>query len=169
MENSHRAIQQMEEMVLSSQSPVGIVLRYGFFYGPGTFFDPAASMIDVVRKGGFPVIGKGTGVWSFIHIEDAAEATRIAIEDAPAGTYHVTDDHPAAAGEWLPELARLLDAKPPKRVPIWLGKLVAGASTVFMMTRMRGAANGKAKRVFQWKPNYADWRQGFAAMLRRPS
>ena len=169
MKNSLRAIQQMEEMVVSSQSPVGVVLRYGFFYGPGTSFDSTASTIEVVRKGNFPVIGKGTGVWSFIHVEDAAEATRIAIEDAPAGTYQVTDDHPAAVGEWLPELARLLEAKPPKRVPVWLGRLFAGASTAFMMTRMRGAANGKAKRVLEWRPNYADWRHGFAAMLRRPS
>lgn len=169
MKNSLRAIQQMEEMVVSSQSPVGVVLRYGFFYGPGTSFDSTASTIEVVRKGNFPVIGKGTGVWSFIHVEDAAEATRIAIEDAPAGTYHVTDDHPAAVAEWLPELARLLEAKPPKRVPVWLGRLFAGASTAFMMTKMRGAANGKAKRVLEWRPSYADWRHGFAAMLRRPS
>jgi len=168
MKNSHRAIQQMEEMVLSSQSPVGVVLRYGFFYGPGTSFDSTASTMEVVRKGKFPIIGKGTGVWSFIHIEDAAEATRIAIEDAPAGTYQVTDDHPAAVHDWLPELARLLEAKQPKRIPEWLGKLFAGESTVYMMTRMRGAANGKAKRVLKWKPRYADWREGFAAMLRRP-
>ena len=168
MKNSLRAIQQMEEMVLASQSPVGVVLRYGFFYGPGTSFDSTASTMEVLRKGKFPIIGKGAGVWSFIHIEDAAEATRIAIEDAPAGAYHVTDDHPAAVSEWLPGLARLLDAKPPKRVPVWLGRLFAGASTAFMMTQMRGAANDKAKRVLKWRPNYADWRQGFAAMLQRP-
>ena len=166
MQNSHRAIRQMEEMVLSAQSPVGVVLRYGFFYGPGTSLDSTASMIDVVRKGKFPVIGEGKGIWSFIQVEDAAEATRIAIEDAPAGAYQITDDHPAAVSEWLPELARLLGAKPPKRIPVWLGKLAAGESTVFMMTRMRGAANDKAKRVLQWKPNYADWRQGFAATFR---
>lgn len=169
MKDSHRAIQQMEGSVLSSSSPVGVVLRYGFFYGPGTSFDATASTMQVVRKGGFPIIGEGTGVWSFLHIEDAAEATRIAIEEAPAGAYHVTDDHPAAVSEWLPELARLLGAKQPKRVPVWLGKLFAGASTAFMMTRMRGAANDKAKNVLKWKPVYADWRQGFAATLRKPS
>src|SRR5215469_2293355 len=163
MKNSHRAIRQMEEMVLSSQSPVGVVLRYGFFYGPETSFDPKSSMLEVVRKGKFPVIGEGNGIWSFIHVEDAAEATRIAIEDAPAGAYHITDDHPAAVSEWLPGLAGLLGAKQPKRIPVWLGKLFAGESTVFMTTRMRGAANDKARRVLQWKPNYADWRQGFAA------
>ena len=87
----------------------------------------------------------------------------------PAGTYHITDDHPAPVNEWLPELAWLLGAKQPRKIPVWLGKLFAGNSGVFMMTKMRGAANVKAKRVLNWKPAYPDWRSGFAASLRRPS
>lgn len=169
MQESQKAIRQMEEMVLSSQSSAGTVLRYGFFYGLGTSFDPQGETTQTVRKGGLPIVGGGTAIWSLIHIDDAAEATRIAIEGAPAGIYHITDDQPAPVSEWVTELARLLDAKPPKKVPAWLAKLFVGESGVYLMTKARGAMNTKAKRVLNWKPAYPDWRQGFAITLGKKS
>ncbi|MES2393594.1 MAG: NAD(P)-dependent oxidoreductase [Acidobacteriota bacterium] len=165
MRKSGAAIRGMEEMVLASEEPAGVVLRYGFFYGPGTSFDADGETTQAVRKGGLPLVGGGTAVWSLIHIEDAAEATRLAIEGAPAGAYHVTDDHPAAVHEWLAELARVLDAKPPKHVPALLAKLAVGDAGVYLMTKTRGALNAKAKSVLDWKLAYPDWREGFATSL----
>jgi len=169
MQESQNAMRQMEEMVVSSQSPAGVVLRYGFFYGPGTSFDVDGDTTQAVRKRGLPLVGGGTAIWSLIHIDDAAEATRIAIESAPAGIYHVTDDHPASVREWLTGMAGILHAKQPRGVPAWIAKLFVGASGVYLMTQARGASNAKAKRVLHWNPAYPDWRQGFAAALGRES
>src|SRR5829696_5017662 len=145
----------------------GVVLRFGGFYGPGTTLsaDPAAAHSAAIRKRQFPVVGDGGGVWSFIHVNDAAAATAVAVERGERGIYSVVDDDPAPARDWMPELARALGAKPPRRVPRWLGRLVAGEAATVMMTEVRGASNEKAKRQLGWKPRYASWRQGFAQGL----
>ena len=169
MIQSQRAIQKMEEMVVSAQPLTGVVLRYGYFYGPGTSFDYQGDLSRAVRRRAFPLIGGGSAVWSLVHIDDAAEATRLAIEGAPSGIYNIADDRPATVSEWLPALARLLDAKRPVNVPAWLGKLFIGESGLYMMTRARGALNGKAKQALNWKPVYPDWRKGLEGELKRVS
>jgi nucleoside-diphosphate-sugar epimerase len=145
----------------------GLVLRYGGFYGPGTSVSLAADaeIAAPIRKRRFPIIGDGAGVWSHIHIEDAASATAVAVEHGQPGIYNVADDEPAPVREWLPVLASALDAKPPKRIPRWLGRLAAGEMVTVMMTEVSGASNEKAKRELGWKPRYASWRQGFAQGL----
>jgi nucleoside-diphosphate-sugar epimerase len=161
------AIRYLEETVTGAGWLEGVVLRYGGFYGPGTTLsaDPAAYHSAAVRKRQFPVVGDGGGIWSFIHVDDAAAATAVAIERGVRGIYNVVDDDPAAARDWMPELARALGAKPPRRVPRWLGRLLAGEAATVMMTEVRGASNEKAKRELGWKPRYASWRQGFARGL----
>jgi nucleoside-diphosphate-sugar epimerase len=167
MRSTVDAIRHVEAAVTSIDWGEGIVLRYGGFYGPGTSvsLDPEAEMSGPVRKRRFPVIGGGGGVWSFIHIEDAATATVAAVEHGSRGIYQVVDDDPAPVHEWLPALAHALDAKPPRRVPRWLARLVAGEAAAVMMTEGRGASNAKAKRELGWEPRYASWRQGFAKGL----
>jgi nucleoside-diphosphate-sugar epimerase len=166
MRRSQRAIQQMEEMVLSQTVPVAVVLRYGYFYGPGTAFDVNGELSKAIRKRAFPLIGGGSAVWSLIHVDDAAEATRLAIESAPAGIYNITDDKPSTLSEWLPGLADLLNARRPVRIPAWIGRFFVGESGLYLMTQARGARNARAKRVLGWSPAYPDWRSGFAATLR---
>jgi nucleoside-diphosphate-sugar epimerase len=117
------------------------------------------------RKRRFPIVGEGGGVWSHVHIEDAAAATAVAVERGRPGVYYVVDDDPAPVREWLPVLASALDAKPPRRIPRWLGRLAAGEAATVMMTDVRGASNAKAKRELGWQPRYASWRQGFAQGL----
>jgi nucleoside-diphosphate-sugar epimerase len=145
----------------------GLVLRYGGFYGPGTSVSLAADAVFAapVRKRQFPIVGDGGGVWSHIHIEDAAAATAVAVERGRPGIYNIVDDEPALVRDWLPVLANALDAKPPRRIPRWLGRLAAGETATLMMTDVRGASNEKAKRELGWKPRYASWRQGFAQGL----
>lgn len=140
------------------------MLRYGGFYGPGTSISLAADavMAAPIRKRQFPIVGDGGGVFSHVHIDDAATATTVAVERGRPGIYNVVDDEPAPVREWLPVLASALDAKPPRRVPRWLGRLAAGEVATVMMTDVRGASNEKAKREFGWQPRYASWRQGFA-------
>ena len=161
------AIRHLEDAVIGADWVEGVVLRYGGFYGPGTTLsaDPAATHTVAIRKRQFPVVGNGGGIWSFIHITDAAAATAVAVEGGERGIYNVVDDDPAPARDWIPELARALDAKPPRRVPRWLGRLLAGEAATVMMTEVRGASNEKAKRELGWKPRYASWRQGFAQGL----
>ena len=166
MKESQAAIQQMEAMIASSQNPIGVVLRYGHLYGAGTSFAPDGGVVRAIRKKAFPLIAEGAAVWSFVHVDDAAEATRSAIEEAAAGIYNIADDQPARVAEWLPEVARILGAKPPMRVPAWLGKLFVGDSGLYLMNRARGADNLKAKAYLQWKPAFPDWRTGFANTLR---
>ena len=148
----------------------GLALRYGGFYGPGTGISLAADavMAGPIRKRRFPIVGDGGGVWSLIHIEDAAAATAAAVERGRPGVYNVVDDEPAPAREWLPVLASALGAKPPRRIPRWLGRLAAGEIATLMMTEARGASNEKAKRELGWQPRYPSWRQGFAGR-RSPS
>ena len=144
-----------------------MVLRYGGFYGPGTSIalKPDGEHVELLRKRKFPVVGRGTGVWSFIHIEDAAAATVAAVEHGTRGIYNVVDDEPAPVSEWLPAVAGAVGAKPPMRLPRWLGRLAAGEAATVMMTESRGASNEKAKRELGWQPRYPSWRQGFAAGL----
>jgi nucleoside-diphosphate-sugar epimerase len=161
------AIRYVERAVTSIDWGDGVVLRYGGFYGPGTNLssDPRAEMADVVRKRKFPLVGDGAGVWSFIHIDDAATATVAAVEHGATGIYQVVDDEPAPVREWLPTLAKTLGAKPPRHLPRWLGRLAAGEAATVMMTEVRGASNAKAKRELDWQPIYSSWRTGFAEGL----
>jgi nucleoside-diphosphate-sugar epimerase len=157
------AIRHLEEAVLGADWTEGIVLRYGAFYGPGTSMAPGAELFELVRNRKFPLVGDGGGVWSFIHVADAAEATVAAIERGSRGVYNVVDDDPAPVAEWLPALAQMLGAKKPMRVPRFVGRLFAGEVGAGMMTEVRGASNAKAKRELAWRPAHPSWRQGFAA------
>ena len=157
----------LERAVTSIDWGEGLALRYGAFYGPGTAISLAedAVMASPIRKRRFPIVGDGGGVFSQIHIEDAAAATAIAVERGHPGVYNVVDDEPAPVREWLPVLASALDAKPPRRIPRWLGRLAAGEAATLTMTEVKGASNAKAKRELGWQPHYRSWRQGFAQGL----
>jgi len=157
------AIRHLEEAVLGAEWTEGIVLRYGVLYGPGTSLAPGAEQFELVRRRKFPLVGDGGGVWSFIHVADAAEATVAAVERGTRGVYNVVDDDPAPVAEWLPALAQELGAKQPMRVPRFVGRLFAGEAGAVMMTEVRGASNAKAKRELAWRPAHPSWRQGFAA------
>lgn len=165
MRQTLEAIRQLEAMVLDASSMTGIVLRYGNLYGPGTSIAPDGDIVGLVRQHKFPIFGDGAGVWSFIHIDDAANATRLAIEHGPSGIYNIVDDEPAEVSVWLPELARTAGAKPPYHMPAWLGRLVIGDAGMSMMTKVRGSSNMKAKRALGWQPIYPTWRDGFRAMM----
>jgi nucleoside-diphosphate-sugar epimerase len=161
------AIRYLEKVVTEAREAGGIVLRYGAFYGPDTGLFDGSFIGQIVRRR-VPVIGDGNGWWSFVHIDDAATATALAIERGEAGNiYNIVDDEPAPVREWLPALSAMLGAKPPRRVPAWLGRLVAGEHLVVMMTQVRGGSNAKAKREFGWQPAHPSWRQGFAEVLRQ--
>jgi len=162
MRETIAAIRHLEEAVLGARWTEGIVLRYGAFYGPGTSLAPGAEQSEMVRKRKFPLVGDGGGVWSFIHVADAAEATVAAIEHGSRGVYNVVDDDPAPVAEWLPALAQELGAKKPMRVPRFVGRLFAGEAGAVMMTELRGASNAKAKRELAWRPAHPSWREGFA-------
>jgi nucleoside-diphosphate-sugar epimerase len=142
----------------------GIILRYGVFYG-----EPDDKLIDAIRKRMWPIVGKGDGVSSFIHLDDAAAATVLAVEHEGPAIYNIVDDEPAPAREWLPEIAKIIGAKPPRRFPTWLARLFAGEAVVMMATESRGASNAKAKRELGWTLRYPSWRQGFAALYATPA
>jgi nucleoside-diphosphate-sugar epimerase len=162
-----QAILHLEPAVTTIEWGEGVVLRYGAFYGPGTSISlaPDAQIAAPIRRRRFPIVGGGGGVWSFIHVEDAAAATVAALEHGQSGIYNVVDDDPAPVREWLPALASALDARPPRRVPGWLVRLAAGEAAAVMMTHVRGASNAKAKRELGWQLRYPSWRQGFAQGL----
>jgi nucleoside-diphosphate-sugar epimerase len=168
------AIRYVEREVTGARDLEGVVLRYGGFYGPGTSLgEPDADgrggeHLQAVRRGRFPLVGSGDGVWSFVHVEDAASATVAAIEGGPPGLYNVVDDEPAPASEWLPALASAIGARPPRHVPAWAARLLAGEAVVVMMTEIRGASNAKARRELGWRPRWASWRDGFALGLGSP-
>jgi 2-alkyl-3-oxoalkanoate reductase len=143
------------------EAPEGIVLRYGSFYGPGA----SEFLLDMLRKRQVPVIGGGTGVWSFIDVTDAAAATIAAVSGGAPGIYNVVDDDPAPVSEWLPYLAQVAGAKPPLRLPAWLGRLLAGEFVVAQMTSSRGSSNQKARKELGWEPRFASWREGFRAWV----
>jgi nucleoside-diphosphate-sugar epimerase len=161
------ALRHLEAAVMGAQWTEGVVLRYGWLYGPDTSIalDPPGSQIELVRKRQMPIVGGGAGIWSFIHIEDAATATVAAVEGGPAGIYNIVDDEPAPVSEWAPVLAAAVGAKRPLRVPRWLGRLAAGEWAVTTMTEIRGATNDKAKHDLNWQLRYPSWRQGFAKGL----
>jgi 2-alkyl-3-oxoalkanoate reductase len=153
-----RAVAAMERMVLEAG---GIVLRYGWFYGPGTWFgDGGSTAADVARRR-FPIVGAGDGLWSFLHVDDAAEATVAAVERGVPGVYNVVDDEPAPQREWLPVYAEAIGARRPRRVPVWLARLVAGKAAAAMSTTLPGASNARAKRALAWEPRWSSWRTGF--------
>jgi 2-alkyl-3-oxoalkanoate reductase len=154
------AIRYIEETVPAAPLD-GIVLRYGNLYGPGA----SEPLVKLVRQRRFPVIGSGAGVWSWIHVDDAAAATAAGLQRGTSGIYNITDDHPAPVSEWLPYLAKAVGARPPMRIPEWLGRPIAGAVAVRWMTESRGASNEKAKRELAWQPQWSSWRDGFAAGL----
>nr|WSX74736.1 NAD(P)-dependent oxidoreductase [Streptomyces sp. NBC_00899] len=152
------AMRHVEEVVLAAG---GAVLRYGAFYGPGAIDD----QVTLLRKRQYPLVGKGGGYSSWIHLDDAASATVLAVEQKAAGVFNIVDDDPAPAREWLPHLARCAGAKRPMRVPVWLARLLAGEQAVVMMTQGRGFSNAKARRVLGWELRYPSWRQGFREEL----
>ena len=161
------AARYVENAVTGIDWAEGLVLRYGGLYGPGTSLsaDPEAMTSKGVRKRRFPIIGDGGGIWSFLHIEDAAGATVAAVDNGGPGIYNVVDDEPAPVREWLPFLAEQLGARKPMRVPRFVGRLLAGEAVVVMMTEIRGGSNAKAKSEFAWQPRWATWRLGFAKGL----
>jgi 2-alkyl-3-oxoalkanoate reductase len=161
------ALEHLEGSVTGSADPEGIVLRYGSFYGPDTGMLSRA-MIDQLHRRRVPLIGGGGGRWSFIHVDDAASATVAAIEHGkPGNIYNIVDDEPAEVSEWLPALAALVGARPPIRVPAWLGGLFAGAHLVSMMTEVRAGSNAKAKQELGWRPAHPSWRLGFGEIASR--
>jgi len=162
------AVRYLERAVLDAEGIQGTVLRYGGFYGPGTSLGEGGVYLEGVRRCQFPIVAAGTGVWSFIHIDDAATATLAAIESGRTGVYNTVDDDPAPVAEWLPVLAAATGAKPPRRVPAWLARLFVGEHWVVMMTESRGASNAKAKRELGWRPAYPSWRTGFRVGLGSP-
>jgi nucleoside-diphosphate-sugar epimerase len=159
------ALQSLEGAVLGADGLEGVVLRYGALYGPGTWYAPDGDMTTQVRRRLLPVVGSGGGVLSFVHVDDAAAATVLALDHGAPGVYNIADDDPVAYRDFLPEYARLLGAKPPRHVPAWLVRLAAGSVAVTSMTEQRGASNAKVKRELGWAPKYATWRDGFAADL----
>ncbi|MCU1243022.1 MAG: NAD-dependent epimerase/dehydratase [Candidatus Acidoferrum typicum] len=155
------AIRRLEASVSRLSDITGIVLRYGSFYGPGTSITPAGNIVELVRQRKFPIFGNGAGVWSFIHIDDAAAATVLALEGGAPGIYNIVDDEPAEVYVWLPDLAEAIGARPPYHLPAWLGRLVIGEAGISMMTKVRGSSNAKAKSALPWQLDYATWRDGF--------
>ncbi len=154
------AIRYLESAVAGETSLEGLVLRYGSFYGPGTAISEQGWVVNDVRKRRTPIIGGGTGVWSFIHVDDAARFTFAAITRGAPGIYNIVDDDPAPVSQWLPALAEALGAKPPRRIPAWIARFVIGDAIVFM-TDVRGASNAKAKRAFDLDLIWPSWRDGF--------
>ena len=155
------AIRWLESAVEELTGMIGVVLRYGSLYGPGTSIAPGGEIYEAVRRRQLPIIGGGRGVWSFIHADDAAAATAIAVSRDAGGIYNIVDDEPAEVSAWLPALATAIGARRPYRIPAWLGRLAVGSAGVSMMTSIRGSSNEKAKRILDWHPYYASWRDGF--------
>jgi nucleoside-diphosphate-sugar epimerase len=155
------AVKALEQTTLEAG---GTVLRYGYFYGPGSAIAPDGSIVADLRRRRMPVVGSGSGVWSFVHVDDAATATVLAL-DAPPGVYNVVDDEPAAVADWLPALAKAAGAPRPMRVPAFLARLAAGEYGVAAMTDAQGASNERARRELGWAPAHPSWREGFPAAL----
>jgi nucleoside-diphosphate-sugar epimerase len=166
MRQTMAAIRYLESALAAADGIEGVALRYGMYYGPGTGLADEA-FLEQVRARRLPIVGDGAGVWSLVHIDDAANATALAVDRGEPGIYNVSDDEPAPVSEILPDLAAALGAKPPRHVPAWLGRLVAGEAGVSFFTKIRGASNAKAKRVLGWELVYPSWRQGFRVGLER--
>jgi 2-alkyl-3-oxoalkanoate reductase len=167
---THAAIRHLEEAVTGAEGIEGLVLRYSFFYGPGTSvsMEPAdgrAGQVEAVRQRKLPLIGDGGGIWSFTHIDDAAAAAAAAVEHGAPGLYNVVDDKPAPVREWLPVLADVVGAKPPRKIPRAVARVVGGPAAVVMMCEIPGASNAKAKKELGWTPRWPSWREGFRSGL----
>lgn len=167
MRSGLRAIRHLERVVTGADGIDGVVLRYGGFYGPGTSMSlgPEGVMLEAIRERKMPLVGDAGGVWSFIHIGDAADATVDAIEGDGRGIFNIVDDEPATVAQWLPAAAAAVGAPAPRRVPRWVARLVAGGAATMLMTEAVGASNAKAKRELGWRPVHATWRDGFATAL----
>jgi nucleoside-diphosphate-sugar epimerase len=162
---TRRSLDAIRHLEMNVTEHNGIVLRYGGFYGPGTGLQAEGDQLEMVRKRQFPVVGAGRAVWSFVHIDDAAAATVIALEHGKPGIYNIVDDDPAPVGEWLPYLAEVAGAKPPRHLPLWLARLVGGEHMVVLMDEARGASNEKARLELGWEPRHHSWRQGFPEVV----
>jgi len=160
------AIRQLEDRIKQTTYFDALALRYGIFYGPGTSIADDGRIVTMVKDAKLPIVGDGAGVWSFIHVHDAAAATVAAVTHGAPGIYNIVDDEPAPVSSWLPELAEAIGAKPPSHVPAFLAGFVIGEGGVSMMTKVRGGSNEKAKRELAWQPLYASWRRGFGSGLR---
>jgi len=154
-------IRYLEETLRDAEGIEGVALRYGSLYGPGSGIAKEGAVVELVRKRRLPIVGRGTGVWSWVHLADVASATVAALDRGAPGVYNIVDDDPAPVSEWLPYLADAIGAKPPMRVPKLVGRLVGGEATVVVMTEIRGASNAKAKRELGWTLRYPSWRDGF--------
>jgi nucleoside-diphosphate-sugar epimerase len=163
LESTVETVRELEAATLGVEGLEGLVLRYGFAYGPGTWYDRDGAIAAMIRKRGYPIIGRGRGRMSFVHVDDAVEATVGALDHGAPGIYNVTDDHPATAKEWLPEAARLLGARRPLRAPAFLARRLAGDVVVFYATRLPGNANARARAALHWTPR--PWREGFAEVF----
>jgi nucleoside-diphosphate-sugar epimerase len=159
---SAQAVAELERTVLGAG---GLVLRYGYFYGRGTSISRSGSLGQEVAKRRLPIVGDGGGVWSFIHVDDAARAAAAALTQGASAAYNIVDDEPAPVREWVPALAQALGAKPPRRVPAWLARPLAGEYGVYTMTRTQGASNARAKQALGWAPSHSGWREGFRSAL----
>lgn len=155
------AILYLEAVTTGTPGIEGLALRYGGFYGPGQALGKGGVMVEGVAARKIPIVGRGSGIWSFVHIDDAAAATALAVDRGATGIYNIVDDEPAPVSEWLPYLAETLGAKPPRRFPVWLARIFVGEPLVSMMTEIRGSSNAKAKRELGWRLRYPTWREGF--------
>ena len=155
-----RVVGEMERMVLDAEGLDGVVLRYGWFYGPGTYYGEHGSIARDVRRWRFPVVGEGSGLFSFVHVDDAAAATLAALESGAPGVYNVVDDEPGPMREWLPVYADAIGARRPMRIPVWLARLAAGPMASLASVQP-GASNARARRELAWEPHWRSWRQGF--------
>jgi nucleoside-diphosphate-sugar epimerase len=163
------ALKSLERVVLSESRVTGTVLRYGAFYGPHTSIAKDGSTVQAVRRRKLPLVGEGTGIWSFVHIDDAASATAAAVESGRGGIYNVVDDEPAPVSEWLSFLAHSAHAQPPKHVPAWMARLLIGEHVVAVMNEIRGVSNAKIKRELGWTPQWTSWREGFREVCKSAS
>jgi nucleoside-diphosphate-sugar epimerase len=163
-DRSARVYREMEERVLNADFE-GLVLRFGYWYGPGTSFHRDGFYGDEIGGRRFPIVGDGGGLFPFVHIDDVVEATVAALDRGAPGIYNITDDDPAPVRDWVPLFAEVIGAKPPRRVPLWLASLAVGRFPAQMATKMRGADNSKAKRELGWTPRYPSWREGFREAL----
>jgi nucleoside-diphosphate-sugar epimerase len=159
------AIRYAEDAVTGAADMTGIALRYGAFYGRGTGLGRGGAMLDLVIQRKLPVVGGGGGVWSFVHIEDAARATVMSVDHGDRGAFNIVDDDPAPVADWLPALAAAAGAPAPRHVPSWLARALIGEHGVSMMTKIRGSSNAKAKRELDWRLCYPSWRDGFREAL----
>lgn len=159
------AVADLERQVVEAEGLEGLVLRFGWFYGPGTYISPGGSQVEEVRKRRYPVVGEGNATFSFIHIDDAAAAVVAALGHGAPGVYNVVDDEPSPMREWLPAFAEMMGAKPPRRLPAWLVRLAVGKAMARSAVETRGASNEKAKRELGWQPAHPSWRQGFPELF----